>query len=287
MKIIYLLLLAANLLLQSCAGVVNFMDPQGPVYSGSYAKWQLADSRIIKVVSYNIAWAAKVDLAMEELRRFPRLRGADIVLLQEMDAASVDRMARKLGYNYIYHPGSVHNVHDKDIGNAILSKWELSDGKKIIFPHKQSWNDRIRTATVATVDVHGRKIRTYNVHAATVLMSAGKQLEQLESVLDDVTGAYDYVVVGGDFNTARPGSIRRVKELFTRAGFKRASEKAGCTAWALGVLPFTLDHIYIRGLEVLECGTINSAEASDHLPLWTTLRFQQTTLPFATRQVDH
>ena len=287
MKRVYpIVALGAGFFLQSCASVVNFMDPAGPVYKGSYAQVQYSDTMELKVVSYNIAWAEKVDLAIEELRRYDHLQDADILLLQEMDVASVERMARELGYNYIYHPGSVHNVHDKDIGNAILSKWQLSDDKKIIFPHKQSWNDRIRTATVATINVNGKRIRAYNVHTATVLMKEEKQLDQLESVVDDVTDEYDYVVVGGDFNTARPGSVGRVKKLFTRVGFERATEEAGYTARAFGILPFTLDHIYTRGLDVLDCGKIEGAEASDHLPLWTILRFKEATTQLADMGVE-
>ena len=287
MKRIYpVIALGASVLLQSCASVVNFMDQDGPVYKGSYAQVQYADTTEIKVVSYNIAWAEKVELAIKELREFQNLRQADIVLLQEMDMVSVDRMAKELGYNYIYHPGSVHNMHDKDIGNAILSKWELSDAKKIIFPHKQSWNDRIRTATVATVNVNGKRVRAYNVHTATVLMKEAKQLDQLESVVDDVTDEFDYVVVGGDFNTARPGSVGRVKKLFAGAGFERATEKAGFTARAFGLFPFTLDHIYTKGLDVVECGKVEGAAASDHLPLWTTLRFKEATTQLAEMEVE-
>ena len=268
------LVLVAALLLQSCASVINFMDPNGPVYQGSYAHVMQADTAEIKVVSYNIAWAKKASLATQELQHFPKIRGADIIFLQEMDMASVDLMARELGYNYIYHPGSIHNVNDKDIGNAILSRWQLTDGKKIIFPHKQSWNDRIRTATVATVHINDKRIRAYNVHTATIMMSEDKQLDQLESVVDDVRPNYDYVIIGGDFNTARPGSIKSVNALFVGAGFERATERAGFTARAFGLIPFTLDHIYIKGLDVVDCGTVEQAQASDHLPLWTTLRFE-------------
>ncbi len=266
---------AAGLFFQSCASVINFMDPAGPEYKGSYAIAPLQDSTDIRVVSYNIAWAKEVDAAINEMQQFESLHQADIILLQEMDIAGVDRMAKTLGYNYIYYPGSIHNVNDKDIGNAILSTWKLSDGKKIILPHKQSWNDRIRTATVATATVRGKRIRIYNVHTATVMMSEDKQLEQLESVLADVTDEYDHVIIGGDFNTARPGSINRVETMFANLGFFYASQDAGFTSRAFGLIPMTLDHIFTKGLTETSCGVVRDAEASDHLPLWTRLRFRE------------
>lgn len=257
----------ASAIFQSCATVMNFMDPTGPGYYGTYSTGQLFDDEV-KVVSYNIAWAKNVNQAINELTRFPDLKDADIILLQEMDQISVEKMAQSLGYNFVYYPGSIHNIHAKDIGNAILSIWPMSNGKKLIFPHKQSWNDRIRTATVATVDINGLKIRTYNVHTATVLMNASKKLDQLESVVSDVSDEYDYVIIGGDFNTAWPGSIKSSSQLFEKAGFVRATQNAGFTARAFGVLPITLDHIFSKGLSLIECGKVEFAQASDHLPLW-------------------
>ena len=52
-----------------------------------------------------------------------------------------------------------------------------------------------------------------------------------------------------------------------------------------GLIPFTLDHIYTKGLDVMACGKVEHAEASDHLPLWTTLRFKETTTQLAEMEV--
>ena len=285
-KFFFLIILAASLLFQSCAGVINFTDPNGPEYKGAYAHAALINDRDIKVVTYNIAWAKKTELATTELQNTPALQHADIILLQEMDAKSVDSMAKRLGYNYVYFPGCIHNLTDNDIGNAILSPWTLTDEKKLIFPHKQSWNDRIRLAAVATALIDGQRIRVYNVHTATVMMSEDNQFDQLESVVDDVSSDYDYVIVGGDFNTARPGSVERSQRLFANAGFSRAGEKAGFTARVLGLIPFTLDHIYSKGMDVLQSGVVRSAHASDHLPLWVDFRFAEQQNKLATAKAS-
>jgi len=278
------LVLVAGFLFQSCASVINFTDPNGPEYKGAYAHAALINNRDVKVVTYNIAWAKKAELAKTELQNTPTLQHADIILLQEMDAKSVDSMAKKLGYNYVYFPGCIHNLTDNDIGNAILSPWTLTDEKKLIFPHKQSWNDRIRLAAVATVLIDGRRIRVYNVHTATVMMSEDKQFDQLESVLDDVPKDYDHIIIGGDFNTGRPGSVERSQQLFADAGFYRASQNAGYTSRILGIVPITLDHIYSRGMQVLQSGVVRSARASDHLPLWAVFRFNQPAKRLAAAQ---
>jgi len=256
----------------SCASVINFTEPGGPQYYGHYASVESSDSIDIKIISYNIAWSANVDEAITEMKHYEELENADLILLQEMALDGVEKMARELNYNYIYCPGSIHYVHESDIGNAILSKWPLSEGEKVIFPHKQSWNDRIRTATVATAKVKGHSIRVYNVHTATVLMSERKQLDQLACVLEDVHDSDEMIIVGGDFNTARPGSVDKVHQLFLNAGFFYATRDAGYTVKAFGIVPFTLDHIYTRGLNVVDCGTVSQAKASDHFPLWASVR---------------
>ncbi len=280
-KLFLLAVVVISVLLQSCASVVNFMDPNGPEYRGFYASIQNASDDDIKVVSYNIAWAKEIDAAIDELTSLSALKDADLLLLQEMDVTAADRIARAVSMNYVYYPGCIHNMNDKDIGNAILSRWPISDEKKIIFPHKQSWNDRIRTATVATVHIAERRVRVYNVHTATVLMSEANQLDQLESVVDDMSGDYDKIIVGGDFNTARPGSVQRAERLFEEAGFVYATDDVGYTARAFGLFRVTLDHIFTRGMNVLDCGVAREAKASDHLPLWTRLRFNESPTPLA------
>jgi endonuclease/exonuclease/phosphatase family metal-dependent hydrolase len=276
-KFFPILILLSGILLQSCAGVFNFLDADGPAYAGSYIAAPTLDDHLIKVVSYNIAWGKHIDQAIAELESFPELHDADILMLQEMDIHGVEKIAEHLECNFVYYPGSIHNLSHKDIGNAILSRWPMSDGKKMIFPHKQSWNNRIRTATVATVTIDGVRVRAYNVHTATVLMSDAKKLDQLEAVVDDVSPGYDCVLVAGDFNTVLPGSVSRSAALFEKAGFDYASADAGATFDVLGLLPLTLDHLFTKGLRVQASGVVKKARASDHFPLWAV--FQQPQPP--------
>jgi len=76
-----------------------------------------------------------------------------------------------------------------------------------------------------------------------------------------------------------------VQSLFSDAGFERATETAGFTARAFGIFPMTLDHIYTKGLKIIQCGKVAHAHASDHLPLWTILQFKETTTRLAKMEV--
>ena len=53
----------------------------------------------IKVVSYNISFAEHIDLAIQELGEF---EDADVILLQEMDEAGTELVAKSLKYDYVY-----------------------------------------------------------------------------------------------------------------------------------------------------------------------------------------
>jgi len=258
----------------SCT-VYNFSDPAGPQFVGSHAVQKAAgQSGQIKIVSYNIAWGKHIDEAVNEMAVLPELRGADILLLQEMNIHGVKEIAERAGYNYLYYPGSIHPYNHSDIGNAILSAWPISESKKLILPHKQSWNDRIRTATVATITIHDIPIRIYNVHTATVMMSEAKRADQLLAVVADVNPNGERVIVGGDFNTVWRSSVQHSMNLFRAHGFVCASDTAGATVEALGLFPLCLDHFFVKGLQVISCGVEEDANASDHFPVWVVLDYK-------------
>ncbi len=77
-------------------------------------------------------------------------------------------------------------------------------------------------------------------------------------------------MIGGDLNTADPGSAEQVKELFADRGYQWASRNATDTASAFG-FDATLDYIFARGLEVGDSGTYRGDAGSDHQPIWAEL----------------
>ena len=54
------------------------------------------------------------------------------------------------------------------------------------------------------------------------------------------------------------------------AGFIRASEGIGYTAQEgpFGVIELELDHIFTKGMTVIDAGKVEATVASDHLPIW-------------------
>lgn len=265
----------AGMALLACTPVKNFVDPQGPLYSGEFSPPAPALKDQIKVVSFNIKLGQKIEQATQELQENEGLRDADIILLQEMNAEAVEFLARRLKYNFIYYPASIHTKHDKDYGNAILSRWPIKDPQKIILPYEHPFRKLKRIAAVATIVVGEYEILTYCVHTEMFWLNNPKRLEQAEAIIASVPPGVKYVIVGGDFNTELPRLVEETESVFDKAGFTRVSGGIGFTSQAdpLGLIQFELDHIFVKGLTLVESGKLENTRASDHLPIWAVVKF--------------
>jgi endonuclease/exonuclease/phosphatase family metal-dependent hydrolase len=276
MKKIVPYVLLASLALISCGSIRNYLDPEGPRLYGDYAGGAPDGGTpdTVKVISYNVKFGKKIDAAIEELKTVPHLRLADIILLQEMDGDGVRIAADSLDLEYVYYPASIHRVHGKDFGNAVLSRWPIEDFRKILLPHSKPTDDQKRIAVGATVVAGNLRIRVFSVHTETFWMNYDKRLEQADSLVQAISKNYSHLVIAGDFNTPFGRNVRDVEEAFAASGFVRASSGIGWTARVLpyGLWKMELDHIFTKGFEVIEAGKFDEGRASDHVPIWTILR---------------
>jgi len=266
--------LLASLTGSGCA-THNYLDPAGPRYEGRYAPPPATDSRVLpsdalRVVTFNIEYGRQIDRAVSLLRGNAALHGADILLLQEMDPAGVERLAHELGLNYVHFPGGVHPSSGHDFGTAILSPWPLGDARKIVLPHASFLTGLRRAVTSATVLRGSDRIRAYSVHLpAPGAVSGDERREQVRIILDDAASSADAVVIGGDFNS------RSVGEWFERAGYRWLTRDLPGTSRRLGIW-WSLDHVFARGLrpggDGETAGFAEPAGASDHRAVWVRLR---------------
>ena len=262
-RLFLLLSCAISLLLGGCKLAENYLDPDGPRYTGSYSADPEAASRLpeLKVVTFNIKFGEKYEKAGEELATRPELEGADLVLLQEMDERSTEAVAKRLSLNYVYYPGSVH-TNGRDFGPAVLTRWPIVEDQKLILPHRNPTDGRIRIAVRATIETPLGRFRAYSVHTEIPWLGPRARLEQARAILDDAKSSDDPVVLGGDFNTSDPDAMDETVRVYTSAGYSWVSRGVGATAGA-----FTLDHLFSRRFKTVDAGTVSS-EASDHRPQW-------------------
>jgi endonuclease/exonuclease/phosphatase family metal-dependent hydrolase len=259
---------ALTLVLAGCTHTVNLLNPTSPKFEGEYAPITApamkSDISRIKVVSFNIKLADRIGPAIEVLRD-SALRDADVISLQEMDDTGVERIARALKLNYIYYPGAIHPTRERYFGPAILTRWPITDTRKLILPHEGWGRRQRRDVTAATIAVRGSCLRVYAVHLETQLKATAKQREdQVDVVLADAATSSCPVVVAGDFNS------KGIGRYLERKGFAWPTENVGRT-----ITVFSWDHIFARGLTLPDSAASGKVQeihgASDHRPVWANL----------------
>lgn len=245
-----------------CRTGQNYSGEKEPRYEGVAAP---AGARLppdtLRVVSFNVKYAERVDSAIVVLTTEPALRNADVVLLQEMDAQGTRRIAEALGMSWVYYPAIFRHRSARDFGNAVLSRWPITADKKIVLPHVSRYARTQRTATAATIRAGHVDLRVYSTHLGTPAdISAASRGAQLKAIIADAA-AHSRVIIGGDLNSATVGAVA------VENGFSWPTERGEPTSrfgrW---------DHIFFKGLGVpasQAAGTVvNVRAASDHLPVW-------------------
>ncbi|MET0556223.1 MAG: endonuclease/exonuclease/phosphatase family protein [Vicinamibacteria bacterium] len=259
--------------LSGCATAHNYLEPDQPLYQGSFAPPAVdrPGPDTIRVVTYNIEVGAHVAEATEVLRDRSELRAADVVLLQEMDEPGVRAIAEALSLGYVYVPSSRHTKQDRDIGNAILSPWPIEERWKVRLPHLARVSGHARSAVGARLRIGGRSLRVYSLHLATLIgLGKGQRRDQLEAVIAHASASTDPVVIAGDFNG------KDMARHLARRGFVWPTRGIGRTST---LLRFSFDHVLVRGLAPAADpgrGVVRDVPKgiSDHFPVWTSLRFE-------------
>ncbi|MGH7517673.1 MAG: endonuclease/exonuclease/phosphatase family protein [Gemmatimonadales bacterium] len=249
-----------------CGRQINFLDPAGPRFDGRYAPPTPDTAPAeIRVVTFNVKYARRVDRAIEVLGESDSLRGADVIALQEMDDGVTDRIARALRMNYVYFPATIHRITDTFFGPALLTRWRIDSAWKVLLPHGSALRGQRRTATAAIIRFGRQRVRVYSVHLETQGSIAPDEREdQAEAIVRDAETARELVILAGDLNSYG------VAEHFERRGFRWLTKAFGET-----ILLWGWDHLLVRGFRPEQIRSIgverNSRGASDHRAVWAVL----------------
>jgi endonuclease/exonuclease/phosphatase family metal-dependent hydrolase len=246
-----------------CTPTRNYEEPGSPRFLVP-ASPRPDPSPGLKVVTFNVQFARRPDLAAAVLSGTPALRDADVVALQEMDGPGTEAIARALGMTSVYYPAAVHHRHGRDFGNALLARVPITADAKVLLPDPGRFHGMQRIAVAGTVNLEDGPVRVYSVHlGATSDIFSRARIRQVEAIVADAR-PWPRVVVAGDFNQRT--SIGRA---FEKAGYTWVTRDAGATvSW------FSWDHVFARGLApdaAPEWGVADPGGASDHHPVWAVL----------------
>jgi endonuclease/exonuclease/phosphatase family metal-dependent hydrolase len=248
----------------ACRTGRNYASSEGPRYASALpvaGAGDCADAAALRLVSFNVEFAYHVDSAIALLASDPALRGADVLLLQEMDEVATRKVADAFSLWYVYYPAIFHLRTKRQFGNAVLSRCPIVEDKKIVLPHVSRFVRTQRIATAVTIRAGHSLVRVYSTHLGTMSDVAPRaRRDQLRAILADAE-RYPRVVIGGDMNDEGIGRLARA------AGYAWPTEHGPSTS-SLG----RLDHIFLKGLvspDSAPAGTVlDVGRTSDHLPVW-------------------
>lgn len=264
--LIFILLLAAAPLLSHRA-LGDYTDPAGPLFQGFYSDGSGVFSGSLRVVTWNLFYGDRLEAAIQTLVETPELQNADVLLFQEIDAAGVEEIARRLNYNYIFYPTILDHQRRIEYGDAILSKWPLSNPSKLVLPvFFPGWLES-RSSTGAIMTVAGREIIVHSTHLDITWMIFRRGESQADSLSKGIGLLDQPVILGGDFNTWIPISIALLEKVLGKIGLQRLSKGTGYTfEWSR--LQLTLDHLFSNTALDHRSGVYRQTNASDHFPVW-------------------
>jgi endonuclease/exonuclease/phosphatase family metal-dependent hydrolase len=162
-------------------------------------------------------------------------------------------------------------MNNKDFGNAILSRWRITQDKKVVLPFEDSRTQTKRIAVAAVIEAGGCDVLVYSTHLATFWSGGEKSMLQADAILKSIPQHHPYVIIGGDFNTLTVGRFENLENKFRRYGYILATKGIGKTAKAWP-FRFQTDHIFSRGFRPVDAGKVEESGASDHFPIWVRLK---------------
>jgi endonuclease/exonuclease/phosphatase family metal-dependent hydrolase len=255
----------------------DYTPSEGDLAHGEYAPDPGDAPDSLVVGAYNIKFALETDQAILDIQNDEMLRRADLLLLQEMDPDSTEVLARTLGYDYVYYPGSLHPMSDRLFGNAIVSRWPILEQHFLLLANEGPLSGTQRIAVLGLVDVAGHEIWVASVHTATIVTPHDQRAEQNRQILQEANLLGGPFLVAGDFNTVTHQNRAELRDGFRRSGFRQARLPEGGTIrdspwYSFGASP-VLDHIFYRGFRLRRTGIALGALASDHYPIWAVFDF--------------
>jgi endonuclease/exonuclease/phosphatase (EEP) superfamily protein YafD len=133
-----------------------------------------------------------------------------------------------------------------------------------------SWLPITNTRTDAGADARAGSKETLaiaNVHSVNFELAPDVYRAQLEALADALAGHRGPIIFAGDFNTWNDARDAVVAEIAARLGLTELNLRVDQRAVFFGR---HLDHIFIRGLQLIDVGAI-PVTSSDHNPLAATL----------------
>jgi endonuclease/exonuclease/phosphatase (EEP) superfamily protein YafD len=221
------------------------------------------DAASIRLVSWNVQKNSHLDWQ----RDFLSLTGdKDLVLVQEVSFREDSINAMDGTRYWSFAPG-----YQKP--GAISGVLTMSRSKPIAQCSFMNFEPLMRTPKATSITEYGltstdQTLVVVNIHAVNFSMGLGAFKRQFDQVREVLVSHDGPIIVSGDFNTWRRKRIEVVDDMANELGL---TSLAFDDDQRVTVFGNHLDHIFVRGLSMLDA-TTEIVESSDHNPMSVTLR---------------
>ncbi len=188
-------------------------------------------------------------------------READVLTLQEAPLVNDGWQGHAAEQFHSFAPG----FRSLSTPTGVLT---ISDVQPIVQCNLRAREPLLRTAkaTVVTeyaLDGYDATLLVVNIHAVNFTLGLGAFEAQIGEAADILDRHHGPVIFTGDFNTWRQGRVDLVELLVDRHGLMPVEFDDDQRKRVFGK---ALDHVYVRGLDVLSATTYET-ETSDHNPM--------------------
>jgi len=221
------------------------------------------DSTSIRLLNWNVQKNRRQHWEQE----FAALTGGnDLVLMQEASLREDSINSIDSSRHWSFAPGYTRS----GAVSGVLTMSSIRPNAQCTFATVEPL---LRTPKATSITQYGlmttdQTLLVVNIHAINFSMGLGTFRFQFNQVRDVLATHRGPIILSGDFNTWRRGRAEFIDELAKDLGLAALKFADDHRVTRFG---HYLDHIYVRGLTLLESGT-DVVESSDHNPMFVTLQ---------------
>ncbi len=147
-------------------------------------------------------------------------------------------------------------------GVATMSKWQPMASIPVRSPGSEPFTGTPKMSLISQYKMAVKDFWIVNLHGLNFDITHFDFTEQIDAIVSRLKDYKGALIFAGDFNTwsdyRRDYLLAKTKSL----GLSRADIEN-----PMGIFSATLDHIFYRGVDVIEYRTLHEYESSDHTPL--------------------
>jgi endonuclease/exonuclease/phosphatase (EEP) superfamily protein YafD len=265
------LVLGITLLLTGCAsqptglaGALATSACVGAITADAGSHGIVLDADTIRVVNWNIQKGMHPDWVtdLEVIHG-----GADILILQE---SSPEFEAWKQ-LAPTHHRSFARGFRGFGLNTGVMTLSDVAPVAECAFAKQEPW---IRTPKAMLVTAYGldgadTTLLVINIHGVNFSFGMRELRRQVAAAERIIAAHRGPVIFSGDFNTWRGGRMDLVQKTMSSLGLEPVRYDVDHRKRFLG---WPLDHIYVRGLDVVRSTTVD-LDSSDHNPMRVEFRF--------------